>query len=342
MVFDRRGTTPVKRHITAPWLLVAAQLFAVTARAQDIDPEVRQVALELAAGGDALFASGNYATALERFTRASELVTAPTLMVRQAECLEKLGRLVEAAEAYRKATQFPVGDNATEPFRLAVAAANGRIAAIEARVARLEVIVKAPDPDAVLVTLNDQPLSVPQRQKALELNPGQYQVRAKAGSQSAFEAVTLEEGSRMQVTLRLFPVAVSPAVPRSRPSTMHDSRAPEPKANTSLGLTLGWISLGVGAAGILTGIGTGVEVFHLRHDLDKSGCIDTVCGPEQQRDVRTYNSLRVVSTAGFVVGGVGLAVGSALLYFAPRTERAGRKHLTPWVGIGSVGLSGGF
>ena len=332
----------MKRHITAPWLLVAAQLFAVTARAQDIDPQLRQAALELATSGDALFASGSYAAALEKFTRASELVTAPTLMVRQAECLEKLARLVEAAEAYRKAAQFPVGDNATEPFRLAVATANGRIAAIEARTSHLELIVQAPDPDAVLVTLNDQPLSAPQRQKALELNPGRYRVRATAGSQSAFEEVTLEEGSRRQVTLRLFPVAVSPTLPSSRPSTMRDSRAPEAKPNTSLVPTLGWISLGVGAAGLLTGIGTGIEVFHLKHDLDKSGCTNSVCGPEQQGDVRTYNSLRVVSASGFVVGGVGLAVGSALLYFAPRTERAGRKHLAPWVGIGSAGLSGSF
>ena len=332
----------MKRTIAAPWLLVVAQFFAVTARAQDIDPQVREAALELATSGDALFASGNYATALDRFTRASELVTAPTLMVRQAECLEKLGRLIEAAEAYRKTARFLVDDSATEPFRLAVAAAKARIAAIEARVSHLEVIVQAPNPDAVLVTLNDQPVSVPQWQKILELNPGRYQVRATAGSQAAFEAVTLEEGSHRQVTLRLFPAAASPALPISQPAIMHDSPAPEPKPGTSLVPTLGWISLGVGAAGLLTGIGTGIEVFHLKRDLDKNGCIDGVCGPGQQGDVHTYNSLRVVSTTGFVVGGVGLAVGSAIFYFAPRQERASREHLTPWVGIGSAGFSGRF
>ncbi len=331
----------MKRHITAPWLLVVAHLFAVTARAQDIDPQVRQAALELATSGDALFASGNYEAALERFTRASELVSAPTLIVRQAECLEKLGQLVEAAAAYRKAAQFPVDDSATEPFRLAVATAQSRSAAIEARASHLEVIVQAPDPDAVLVTLNDQPLPVSQRQKALELNPGRYRVRATAGSQSAFEEVTLEEGSRRQVTLRLLPAAAPPAPPSSQPAIVHDSPR-EPKPSTSLVPTLGWISLGVGAAGLLTGIGTGIEVFHLRHELDKSGCINTVCGPGQDGDVHTYNSLRVVSTSAFVVGGVGLAVGSALFYFAPRSDRAGREHFTPWVDIGSAGFSGRF
>ncbi len=332
----------MRRTVAAPWLLVVAQLVAVAAWAQDIDPQERQAALELATSGDALFASGNYATALERFTRASELVAAPTLMVRQAECLEKLGRLVEAAATYRKAAQFPVDDNATEPFRLAVAAAKSRLAAVEARTSHLEIIVQAPNPDAVLVTLNDKAFSVPQRQKALELNPGRYKVRATAGSQSALEEVTLEEGSRRQVTLRLFPTAPSPVLPNSQPAVVHDSRAPEPKRSTSLRPTLGWISLGVGAAGLLTGIGTGIEVFHLKRDLDKSGCIDGVCGRELQGDVHTYNSLRVVSAAGFVVGGVGLAVGSALFYFAPREERAHREKLIPWVGIGSAGFSGRF
>ena len=51
--------------------LVAGLLLVTAARAQDIDPEVRRVALETAASGDALFAQGDYVAALGQFTRAA-------------------------------------------------------------------------------------------------------------------------------------------------------------------------------------------------------------------------------------------------------------------------------
>ena len=87
---------------------------------------------------------------------------------------------------------------------------------------------------------------------------------------------------------------------------------------------------------------TGLEVFRLKHELDKNGCVNSICGPEQRQDVHTYNSLRVVSTAGFIVGGVGLMVGGTLVYFTPHTARVGRQRLIPWLGIGSAGISGAF
>ena len=347
-VVTSRGAKPMCRparihrhaYLAASWLLSAGLLFAVTAGAQEIDSQVRQAALALAARGDELFKNGDYAAALAEFTRAGELVSAPTLILRQAECLEKLGRLVEAAETFRKVAEFTLQDDATEPFQLAVTAAKERLVAVEARIARLEIIVQAENPGAAFVTLNDQPLSVTQRQKALELNPGRYSVKAVADSHSAFEEVILEPGTHKQVTLNLLPAAS--VAPRSNSSPAHDAHASAARGGTSLEYSLGWVSLGIGAAGILTGAVTGIEVLHLKHELDRKGCVDTVCGSQQRQDVQTYNSLRLVSTTGFVVGGVGLAVGGALLYFTPRAERAGRDRLTPWLGIGSAGFSGSF
>src|SRR5690606_12436568 len=54
-------------------------------------------------GGEAmdLFAAGDYATALEKFTQADELVPAPTLKLRIARSLDRLDRMLEAAEMYR-------------------------------------------------------------------------------------------------------------------------------------------------------------------------------------------------------------------------------------------------
>lgn len=316
--------------------ILTTQFFALTASAQAIDPDSRLRALDLAITGDALFVAGDYTSALERFTRASKLVNAPTLMLRQAECLEKLGHFVEAAATYSKAASYPIDESATEPFRAAVDMAKTRLSVVQARLARLELVIQASDPDAVLVTLNDLPVSAPLRQTALELNPGLYRLMAVSGRQSVTETVTLEAGSSRQVILRLLPSPVEHAVPMG--TVVRESRP----ANARRGPTVGWVSLGVGAAGVLTGLATGIEVLRLKHDLDKKDCKGTVCGPEARDEVRTYDSLRVVSTVGFVVGGVGLAVGSALFYFTPRAAGSARARLTPWISIGGAGLSGSF
>lgn len=331
-----------------PLLFVAANLMCWSAYAQEIDPGVRRAALEMAASGDSLFAQGDYAAALAQFTRAAELVTAPTLMLRQAECLEKLGRLVDAAEAYRHAADFAISETTTEPFRLAVANAKQRLTAVEARTAHLGLVIQAEHPESVLVTLNENPVSVPQRQNTIVLDPGHYRIRAIQGTESASSEVTLEEGSRVQVVLRLpiAPPAVGTAeTARPNPKAPPPAAAPPPatiRQHSSVHRTAGWVSLSVGGVGVLTGLIAGFEVYHLKRELDHNGCIDSVCGPDQRQDVQTYNAMRVLSATGAIVGGLGLAVGGALLYFAPHAEPAASARITPWLGPSSAGIAGAF
>jgi hypothetical protein len=58
-------------------------------------------------------------------------------------------------------------------------------------------------------------------------------------------------------------------------------------------------------------------------------------------EVDDYNSLRPISTAGFVVGGVGVAGGLTLLLTAPKRPET-EAHVSPWLGLGSAGVSGRF
>ena len=334
-------STSLRAACFAAKLAIITQLTSTTADAQELEPEARQHAIEFATFGDALYRAGDYAAALEQFTHASERVTAPTLMLRQAECLEKLGRLVESVAMYRKAAAYPLHENATEPFRVAVESAKAQLSVTQTHLAHLDLIVQAPEPDRVLVTLNEFPVSAPQRQEALELDPGQYRVKAVAGDSAVSEAVTLEQGSRRQLILRLFPAPVATQAPTPKPRVTNGS-APSKRVNTSLQSTLGWVSVGVGTASVLAGVATGIEVFHLKHDLDKQGCSETRCGPSLRDDVLKYNSLRTVSSLAFAVGGVGLAVGGALFYFTPHAERSANARVAVLVGAGSAGIAGSF
>jgi hypothetical protein len=102
--------------------------------------------------------------------------------------------------------------------------------------------------------------------------------------------------------------------------------------------TWGWVVAGVGAAGLLTGAVTGIVVMSntsLRSDCPNGGCASSKSG-----SVDTYNLMRNISTAGFIVGGVGVAVGVSLLLWTPRHESEPRMAL--WFGPSSAGVKGAF
>src|SRR5262245_11425351 len=81
-------------------ILAAGPLFTGLARAEDAGS--RATARSLAQEGKDAFDRKDYATAEERFTRAGALVHAPTLLVFLARAEVGLGKLVAAAENYRR------------------------------------------------------------------------------------------------------------------------------------------------------------------------------------------------------------------------------------------------
>ena len=110
----------------------------------------------------------------------------------------------------------------------------------------------------------------------------------------------------------------------------------------SLQRTLGWVGLGVGAAGVVLGGITGLVASSKKSDLDSGDCLDGRCGPSERDEVESYNSMVTLSTVGFVVGGIGLAAGATLLLTAPSPNSESEAYVAPWVGIASAGIKGRF
>jgi len=102
------------------------------------------------------------------------------------------------------------------------------------------------------------------------------------------------------------------------------------------------VSLGVGGAGLVVGAVTGVMVFSKKAQLDKGDCVGSVCGPTERSNVDTYMTLRTVSTAGLVVGAVGVAAGVTLLLTAPKSNPTAESYVAPWLGVASAGVAGRF
>jgi hypothetical protein len=106
--------------------------------------------------------------------------------------------------------------------------------------------------------------------------------------------------------------------------------------------TVGFVALGVGAAGIVAGAVTGGMAMAKRNSIE--GCEGTRCPPSARTDVGEYNDLRNISSACFIGGGVLAAAGIALVIAAPKSKpsSAARSEpslrIAPWVGAGSAGL----
>ena len=104
----------------------------------------------------------------------------------------------------------------------------------------------------------------------------------------------------------------------------------------------GWAGIGIGAAGLGVGITGAIVVAVTRSQLQSHGCTGNTCvGVDRfQNSVNSYNTWRNVSTAGFIVGGIGTVTGVALLLATPRHQSSGSVGLH--IGPGTVSLRGAF
>jgi hypothetical protein len=93
---------------------------------------------------------------------------------------------------------------------------------------------------------------------------------------------------------------------------------------------LGWVALAAGGAGLVVGGVSGGLALSKRSDL-KSACPNKRCAPDLHGDVDSYETLRVVSSMGFIGGAVLAAAGITLLIVAPeRAARAARDGALSW------------
>jgi hypothetical protein len=111
--------------------------------------------------------------------------------------------------------------------------------------------------------------------------------------------------------------------------------------------TVGIVGMGLGGAGLLTGIITGLVVVGQHGSLQSNACAKGGCQASSlssyQSSVDSYNTMGTVSTVSFIAGAV-LGAGGAVLFFtAPKREATSQGlWVTPYVGIGSAGATGTF
>lgn len=340
--------SPVSRSLRFSSLALVLTL-APAARAQSAAD--RATARELGMDGQSALDKKDYATAEDCFRRADALFHAPTLLLGYARAEAGLGKVVNASEAYNRIIREGAAPGAPPAFVAAVAAASAEVSAVQARVASVTIAVAGPENPTV--TLDDQPVPVAALGVKRPVDPGKHVVKASSdGWQPAETTFSVADAASAEASLTLTKVAAAPSAavppaPGAAPASTA-STAPVESASTggsSTQRTLGFVGLGVGVVGVGLGAVTGLLAVS-KHSTLSSECPGGTCSsPAAQSDSSSYHSMSTLSTAGFIGGAVFAGAGLLLLLTAPHVDGAPARtglHVTPLVGVGTVGAVGTF
>ena len=339
------------RQFSSAFLFVALLAPAPgTAWAEASDEDKGTARTLLVEGNDALDKK-DYARALSCFERADALFHAPTILIGSARARAALGKLVGAREAYNRIVNETVPPNASPAFLKAIEDARVEVTALMPRVPSIIIDVQGADLSKVSATIDGA--SIPNAALGVKrpADPGKHVVRVGGpGFETSEVSVTVAEGKTETVTVQLKAGEGTPPVATEAPVGVGGRGAPigpppgaEPRETGNTLRTVGWVSLGVGAAGLVVGGVTGGMAIAKHGDIVGTGnCTNGKCLPSQQSDVNTYNTLGGVSTAGFIAGGVLAATGAVLIFTAPKRPQAGTGTITPMLGLGYLGARGTF
>jgi Fe-S cluster biogenesis protein NfuA len=257
-----------------------------------------------------------------------------------------------------------VEPDAPEPFRRALTEAKQEVKAVEPRLAWVSVNVEGANANEVEVQLNNAVIPSAALGAQRPVDPGTLKARATAeGYQPAEVEVQLAEGEHLpaiELKMKRLPKAATVvAVTEHSPDPMmtYDGGESAPLITQN---TLGYVTLGLGGAGLIVGSVSGILAYTAHEDLldycnDRNAKTCVVSDPagtkhaaalQKKDDMEKYAT---ISTVGFIAGGALAATGLILLITAPDspdkpTQSSGRIPATlhPYVGFGTVGAVGSF
>lgn len=330
-------------------VLVSTMLCAVPAGAQPVDDQLRATARALADEGMAFYEKKQYGDALDRFDRAAAIIQAPTITLHAARSLDKLGRLIEAAERYRTCINTPLDDKAPDAFKGAQESARNELQTLTPRIPSIEIVVQGPGAAQAAVMLDGKPVPKALIGVKTLVDPGEHKIGAMTETHADLEEVSIVEKQMSRVVLELEPKSTENTGQTTPPVKL----TPKPPMITKK--LAGFVTLGVGGAVGIVGVAMGISALNTDGEL-KAECPDPTyppghpcLGSDFQDRYKSYETLKYASTGVMVVGGAAIVTGIVLVVLgskekpAPVPDQPSTSfHVEPWIGIGSAGLRGTF
>jgi hypothetical protein len=305
----------------------SSALMLASSHARAGDPAAAREQVKIGYG---LAQEGKCADAIPHFAESLRLDPKAITLINLAQCEEKTGKLADAlghwVEARAKAQAE--GNVAIE------SEAEKRARVLEPKLPKLSIVLagaagSAPGAEVVRdgIVLGPASMGVP-----LPVNPGAHTlvVRAK-DREDTTETVTIAEGETKRVELKLGAAKKVVAAPVTSPAA---------KENETGGTSpLVYLGFGVALVGVGVGSVTGILAIGRGSDA-KNACPEGVCKTADDEDAaKGGQTLGTISTIGFIVGGVGAAVGIyGLVWGKPKSSASVAVSVGPTGG----GLRGTF
>jgi hypothetical protein len=275
----------------------------------------------------------DYKGALDRFQAADALMHVPTTQIEVAITQIAMGLLVEARDTLQNLLNSKPKPNEPQPFAEARGEAKGLSDDIAGRIPSLRVVVRGL-PDGVEPSVLVDGVAVPAKALLVprKLNPGPHEVIARSASRELREQTALRERESKELLLDFEGTGTTPVATKG--------------SGIGTGRLLLYIGGGVAAAGLITGTVAGVLAI-THKSAAENRCQDRMCPPPTFGDIDASRTAGNVSTAAFIVAGVGagVAVTGLVLGLGSQEDKERPPHsayVTPWIGPGSAGLRGSF
>jgi hypothetical protein len=360
----RRSRRLAVRFAPRSWTFLycaAALAISSPALAQTPSPEDVASARALGTEGVRLADSGNCASAVPKLEAAEKLYHAPTTLERLGECQVNLGRLVAGTESLNRVVRETLPPSAPSAFLTAQQRAAQLLATAQPRIAKLRIHVDGAPIDKVTVTVDGANVPSALFDAARATDPGPHEVNASApGYKTATTSVQLAAGAESAVSLRLEldpNAVVSPAEP-SAPTAPPPGAAqaggviPAPASgSTAPNRTPAFVAFGIGGVGFVVGSVLGIMALGTKSSLDNACPDKKMCPSSSQSDIDALSTRATISSVGFGVGIIGVAVGAVLLVTARGGETrptaaaaliSPRPKASLWLGVGAAGVGGTF
>jgi hypothetical protein len=173
----------------------------------------KATARQLATEAIQLYRQERYRDALDKMERAEALFDAPVHLLYIARANAKLGKVVEAAEIYRRLVRIELTAQAPQTFRDAISDGQKELAELEPKIPALRIEVLPAELKDVRVMIDDEPVSSAIIGINRPTNPGPHSVKVEAKDHlAASQQVVLELGSKQTVTMELSPGASASGV----------------------------------------------------------------------------------------------------------------------------------
>jgi hypothetical protein len=333
---------PRKHALVLSSVLVMTTL-AGRALAQQDDAATRSAGRRLAQDGVALLQQGKSAEASEKLEKAYQLLQVPSVALWSGRALVARGYWVEASERYVEASRLS-GFKGDQQVQLqAQQDAARELESLTPRIPTLVVLVPLGQGERPVVTLDGKLVPTALVGEEQPVNPGTHQLKVVLGAKQASRQVTLAEAEKKRESLSPddAPNRGSPAL---APAPGGPERDEGPKHH-SMQRTLGFVALAAGGAGLIVGGVSGGLALSKHAALEDGGqCRGDDCLPGVRSDVESLDTLRTVSTIGFVAGGVLASTGLVLL-LTSKPEGSAKARAPGFalrVAPTSVTLSGAF